>query len=338
IIFKHAIIATGSYAIKLPGMPYHDHRIWNSTRALEIQDIPKKLLIVGGGIIGLEMGTVYHSLGSQIDIIDTGSQILPAVDKDVIKVFINAICKNFNLIMNSKILNVEAKKEGVTIFMQDHNFLQKSICYDAVLIAIGRAPRSQDLNLKSIGIICDDNNFIKVDNQLRTNISHIYAIGDVIGQPMLAHKGIHEGHIVAEVIAGKKYFFNPKVIPCVAYTNPEIAWVGITEIEAIKLKLNYETAVFPWSASGRSLASNSNIGLTKLIFDKNNHRIIGGLVIGKHASELLSEIALSIEMGCDAEDISLTIHPHPTLSESIGLASDIYQGTITDLINVKVNR
>jgi len=338
IIFNHAVIATGSYPLELPGMPSHDHRVWNSTHALEIKDVPKKLLIVGGGAIGLEMATVYHSLGSEIDILDTGSQLLPLVDEDAIAVFIKLVCKNFNVMLNSTISYIEAKQNGIMVSIKDSSGLQNSIFYDAILIAIGRAPYSQQLNLKSIGIECDEKKFIKVDKQLRTNISHIYAIGDVIGQPMLAHKGIHEGHIVAEVISGKKHFFDPKVIPCVAYTDPEIAWIGITEKEAIKLKLNYEVSIFPWSASGRAITANITGGLTKLIFDKDNHKIIGGIVIGKNASELLSEIGLAIEMGCDAEDISLTIHPHPTLSESIGLAANIYQGTITDLINLKANR
>ncbi|WP_367681673.1 dihydrolipoyl dehydrogenase [Buchnera aphidicola] len=332
IMFENAIIATGSRAIKLPNFPYNDKRIWDSTDALNLQNIPNRLLIIGGGIIGLEMATVYSSLGSKIDIIDSGMRLLPVVDKDVIDIFVCAVNKKFNLMLNRVISKIELEKQGVVVTTADN---EEKNCYDAILVAIGRKPNYKDLNINSIGIEINELNFIKTDKQLRTNISNIFAIGDVIGQPMLAHKGIHEGHIAAEVIAGKKHFFMPKVIPCVAYTDPEIAWVGLTEQEAMKLKINYKKAVFPWSASGKAITSHAHIGLTKLIFDKETNRIIGGMIIGRNASELLSEISLAIEMGCDAEDISLTIHAHPTLYESIGLAAEVFQGTITDLMNIK---
>ena len=335
ILFKHAIIATGSNSIDLPDIPYHDERIWNSTDALNLKSIPNRLLIIGGGVIGLEMATVYSTLGSKIDIIDSGTQLLPAIDKDVIDIFIRAIHKKFNVMLNQVVSKIESNKKGILVTIKDSDQLNRTIFYDAVLIAIGRKANYKDLNIDSIGIEVDSLNFIKIDKQLRTNIPNIYAIGDTVGQPMLAHKGIQQGHIVAEVIAGKKHFFMPKVIPYVAYTDPEIAWVGITEKEAIKLNFNYEIAVFPWSASGRAISSNACIGLTKLVFDKDTNRIIGGLVVGRNASELLSEISLAIEMGCDAEDIALTIHAHPTLYESIGLAAEVFKGTITDLINTK---
>ncbi|CAL4042740.1 dihydrolipoyl dehydrogenase [Buchnera aphidicola] len=334
VIFENVIIATGSHAIQLPGIP-NDKRIWNSTDALSLKNIPNRLLIIGGGVIGLEMATIYSALGSKIDILDTGTQLLPVVDKDVIDIFIHSINNKFNLILNQEISTIQSDKQGITVTMVDSNNIKKSNCYDSVLVAIGRKANYKDLNINSIGIELDSSNFIKTDKQLRTNISNIYAIGDVIGQPMLAHKGIHEGHLAAEVIAGKKHFFMPKVIPCVAYTDPEIAWVGLTEQEAMKQNINYRVGIFPWSASGRALTSHSHPGLTKLIFDKNTNRIIGGIVIGRNASELLSEISLAIEMGCDAEDIALTIHAHPTLYESIGLAAEVFQGTVTDLINIK---
>lgn len=335
VLFENAIIATGSSPVDLSGMSHHDDRIWNSTDALNLKSIPNRLLIIGGGVIGLEMATVYSALGSKIDIIDSGTQLLPAVDKDIIDVFVRAVHKKFNFMLNQVISNIESNKKGIFVTIENSDKLNKKICYDAVLIAIGRKANYEDLNIDAIGIEINSLNFIKIDNQLRTNIPNIYAIGDAVGQPMLAHKGIQEGHIAAEVIAGKKHFFMPKVIPCIAYTDPEIAWVGMTEKEAIKLNFNYEVAIFPWSASGRARSSNSCIGLTKLIFDKDTHRIIGGLLVGRNASELLSEISLAIEMGCDAEDIALTIHAHPTLYESIGLAAEVFQGTITDLINTK---
>ncbi|WP_343192327.1 dihydrolipoyl dehydrogenase [Buchnera aphidicola (Formosaphis micheliae)] len=336
ISFDHVIIATGSYARELSDVvTCYDHRIWNSSSALELREIPKKLLVVGGGIIGLEMATIYSALGSKVDVIESGVKLLPMIDQDIIDIFMKSISGRFEIILNSCVSKVVPHKTGISVNIENNHKPYKIVDYDVVLIAIGRQANFDDLNIDKIGIKINQFGCIQVNQQLRTNIPNVYAIGDVVGSPMLAHKGIHEGHIAAEVISGKNHFFSPKVIPCVAYTDPEIAWVGITEMEAKKNNLNYKIAKFPWSASGRALTSHSTIGLTKLIFSLDSNRIIGGEIVGSNASELLSEISLAIEMGCDAEDISLTIHAHPTLNESIGLAAEIFTGTITDLINTK---
>ncbi|QCI18760.1 dihydrolipoyl dehydrogenase [Buchnera aphidicola] len=336
ISFKNAIIATGSNAIKIPSFPNQDDRIWDSTDALLLKNIPSRFLIVGGGIIGLEMATIYSALGSTVDIVDRFNVFLPSVDEDVSKMYIKSINKRFNIFLNTHIKTIDPKDHGLIVSMEGDN-LGHSISYDNILVAVGRTPNTQDLKLEKVGIELNDTGFIKVDNQLKTNISNIYAIGDVTGLPMLAHKAIHESHIAAEVIAGKNHYYEPKVIPSVAYTDPEIAWVGFNEKDVIKLNIDYEVAVFPWSASGRAHASNCTTGLTKLIFNKKNNQIIGASILGTNAGELINEVALAIEMGCDAEDLSLTIHAHPTLSESICLASDIFRGTITDLLNIKKN-
>ena len=338
INFKNAIIATGSRSIKLSLLPNEDPRIWDSSDALDLKEIPKKLLIIGGGIIGLEMATVYYSLGSTVDILEMSNQLIQCVDTDIMNVFNKNIMNKFNVMFETTIISAEAKDNGIYITMKNSNTTNITKCYDAVLVAIGRAPNSDNCDINKADLIVDKNNFIHTDKQMRTNISHIYAIGDVIGQPMLAHKGIHEGHIAAEVISGLQHFFDPKVIPSIAYTDPEIAWVGHTEKTAKAQGINYEISIFPWTALSRAIASNyTTDGITKLIFDKVTHRVIGGAVIGTNAGELLGEISLAIEMGCDAEDISLTIHAHPTLYESIGLTSKIFEGTITDLPNMKSN-
>ncbi|AZP36177.1 Dihydrolipoyl dehydrogenase [Candidatus Annandia adelgestsuga] len=334
INFNHAIIATGSKPIKYNNLNYDDF-IWNSTNSLNIPNIPKKMLIVGGGVIGLEMGTIYYSLGSEIDIIERSSQILPSLDSDVIKHFLKINKSKFNFMLNTKIISIEKCKKGVNVVIKDKKKKKKKIFYNSVLISIGRKPNIKNLKIDNTDIKLNKNGYIKVNNQMKTNVPNIYAIGDVVGQPMLAHKGIHEGHIVAEIISGKKYYFDPLVIPSVSYTNPEIAWVGITEKEAKIKGIDCKVSIFPWKASGRAILSNCDDGITKLIFDKKSKKIIGGIIVGEHADELLSEITLAIEMGCDSEDISLIIHPHPTLSESIGLSSDIFNGTITDLLNFK---
>lgn len=333
INFDHAIIAAGSCPVKLPFMPHQDPRVWNSTDALALSTIPKRLLIIGGGIIGLEMGTVYHALGSSIDVVEMLDRVMPDADKDVVNIFTKRISKKFNLFLESKVASIEAKKEGIYVTIIGRSAPVEPQRYDAVLVATGRIPNGKYLGADKAGVNVNEHGFINVDQQLRTNVAHIFAIGDIIGQPMLAHKGIHEGHIAAEVIAGMKHYFDPKVIPSIAYTEPEVAWVGLTEKEAKEKRINYKIARFPWIASGRAIASDCSDGMTKLIFDKETHRILGGAIVGTNGGELLGEISLAIEMGCDAADIALTIHAHPTLYESIGLSAEIYEGTITDLLN-----
>ena len=335
VTFDNAIIAAGSRPIKLPFIPHEDPRIWDSTDALELKEVPKKLLVMGGGIIGLEMGTVYHALGSDVDVVEMFDQVIPAADKDIIKVFTKRISKKFNLMLETKVTAVEAKEDGIYVSMEGKKAPAEPTRYDAVLVAIGRVPNGKLIDAEKAGINVDERGFINVDKQLRTNVAHIHAIGDVVGQPMLAHKGVHEGHVAAEVISGKKHYFDPKVIPSIAYTEPEVAWVGKTEKEAKAEGINYEVATFPWAASGRAIASDCADGMTKMIFDKDTHRVIGGAIVGTNGGELLGEIGLAIEMGCDAEDIALTIHAHPTLHESIGLAAEVFEGSITDLPNAK---
>ena len=333
--FDNAIIAAGSRPIELPFIPHEDPRIWDSTDALELKEVPEKLLVMGGGIIGLEMGTVYHALGSQIDVVEMFDQVIPAADKDIVKVFTKRIAKKFNLMLETKVTAVEAKEDGIYVTMEGKKAPAEPVRYDAVLVAIGRVPNGKLIVAEKAGINVDERGFINVDKQMRTNVAHIHAIGDVVGQPMLAHKGVHEGHVAAEVISGKKHYFDPKVIPSIAYTEPEVAWVGKTEKEAKAEGINYEVATFPWAASGRAIASDCADGMTKMIFDKDTHRVIGGAIVGTNGGELLGEIGLAIEMGCDAEDIALTIHAHPTLHESVGLAAEVFEGSITDLPNAK---
>ncbi|WP_241617608.1 dihydrolipoyl dehydrogenase [Rosenbergiella epipactidis] len=336
--FDNAIIAAGSRPITLPFIPHDDPRVWDSTDALALTTVPERLLVMGGGIIGLEMGTVYHALGSSIDVVEMFDQVIPAADKDVVKVFTKRISKQFNLMLETKVTAVEAKEDGIYVTMEGKKAPSEPQRYDAVLVAIGRVPNGKNLDAEKAGVNVDERGFIRVDKQLRTNVPNIYAIGDIVGQPMLAHKGVHEGHVAAEVIAGKKHYFDPKVIPSIAYTEPEVAWVGLTEKEAKEQGISYETATFPWAASGRAIASDCAEGMTKLIFDKETHRVIGGAIVGTNGGELLGEIGLAIEMGCDAEDIALTIHAHPTLHESIGLAAEIFEGSITDLPNPKAKK
>ncbi|MDN3701061.1 dihydrolipoyl dehydrogenase [Vibrio artabrorum] len=335
INFDNAIIAAGSRPIKLPFIPHEDPRIWDSTDALELNEVPEKLLIMGGGIIGLEMGTVYHSLGSKVEVVEMFDQVIPAADKDIVKVFTKRIKNKFKLMLETKVTAVEAKEDGIYVSMEGKKAPAEAERYDAVLVAIGRVPNGALIDAEKAGIEVDERGFINVDKQMRTNVPHIHAIGDVVGQPMLAHKGVHEGHVAAEVISGKKHYFDPKVIPSIAYTEPEVAWVGKTEKEAKAEGINYEVATFPWAASGRAIASDCADGMTKMIFDKETHRVIGGAVVGTNGGELLGEIGLAIEMGCDAEDIALTIHAHPTLHESVGLAAEVFEGSITDLPNKK---
>ncbi|URJ29287.1 dihydrolipoyl dehydrogenase [Blochmannia endosymbiont of Camponotus modoc] len=335
IAFNYAIIAAGSHTVSLPCIP-NDQRIWNSTDALSLQSIPERLLIIGSGAIGLEMATIYHAFGSKIDIVEMCNRIMPILDEDITNIFTKIINKNINLILNTKINIVEAKKDGIYVTMENKQTLLKNTQrYDALLVAIGRAPNGNMLNIERAGVNVNEYGFIPVDKQMRTNVQHIFAIGDIIGYPMLAHKSIHEGHVAAEVISGKKRCFDPIIIPSIIYTDPEIAWVGYTEKDAQEKNIDYEVALFPWMASGRAITEDCKEGITKLIFNKKTNRIIGGSILGTNASEILGEIALAIEMGCDVEDITLTIHAHPTLYESIGLAASIHNGSITDLPNIK---
>ena len=337
IKFDNAIIAAGSRPIQLPFIPHEDPRVWDSTDALKLKEVPKKLLIMGGGIIGLEMGTVYDALGSEVEVVEMFDQVIPAADKDVVGIYTKQVEKKFKLMLETKVTAVEAKDDGIYVSMEG-KACNDTKRYDAVLVAIGRTPNGKLIDAGKAGVEVDERGFIHVDKQMRTNVPHIFAIGDIVGQPMLAHKGVHEGHVAAEVIAGKKHYFDPKVIPSIAYTEPEVAWVGKTEKECKQEGLNYEVAKFPWAASGRAIASECAEGMTKLIFDKDTHRILGGAIVGSNGGELLGEIGLAIEMGCDAEDIALTIHAHPTLHESVGLAAEVFEGSITDLPNATAKK
>ncbi|MEG9489398.1 dihydrolipoyl dehydrogenase [Mannheimia indoligenes] len=337
VTFDNAIIAAGSRPIQLPFIPHEDPRVWDSTDALKLKEVPKKLLIMGGGIIGLEMGTVYNALGSEVEVVEMFDQVIPAADKDIVAIYTKQIEKKFKLMLETKVTAVEAKDDGIYVSMEG-KACNDTKRYDAVLVAIGRVPNGKLIDAGKAGVHVDERGFIPVDKQLRTNVPHIFAIGDIVGQPMLAHKGVHEGHVAAEVIAGQKHYFDPKVIPSIAYTEPEVAWVGKTEKECKQEGLNYEVAKFPWAASGRAIASECSEGITKLIFDKDTHRLLGGAIVGSNGGELLGEIGLAIEMGCDAEDIALTIHAHPTLHESVGLAAEVFEGSITDLPNAKAKK
>ncbi|CAH9062882.1 Dihydrolipoyl dehydrogenase [Pseudoalteromonas sp. CIP111854] len=334
VTFDNAIIAAGSQPVNLPFIP-EDDRVIDSTGALELKDVPEKLLVLGGGIIGLEMGTVYRALGSQIDVVEFADQLVPAADKDVIKIYQRYVKDKFNVMLSTKVTAVEAKDDGLYVTFEGKKAPAEPVRYDKVLVAVGRTPNGKLLDADKAGINVDERGFINTDKQMKTNVGHIYAIGDVVGQPMLAHKAVHEGHVAAEVISGQKHYFDPKCIPSIAYTDPEIAWVGVTEKEAKEQGLAIETAVFPWAASGRAIASSRTEGQTKLIFDKDSGRVIGGAMIGINAGEMLGEIGLAVEMGADGEDLALTIHAHPTLNESIGLAAEIFEGSITDLPNKK---
>ncbi|PHI34757.1 dihydrolipoyl dehydrogenase [Pseudoalteromonas sp. GCY] len=334
VTFDNAIIAAGSQPVSLPFIP-EDERIIDSTGALELKDVPEKLLVLGGGIIGLEMGTVYRALGSAIDVVEFADQLVPAADKDVIKIYQKHVKDKFNVMLSTKVVAVEAKEDGIYVSFEGKQAPEGQVRYDKVLVAVGRTPNGKLIDADKAGVNVDERGFINTDKQMKTNVDHIFAIGDIVGQPMLAHKAVHEGHVAAEVISGKKHYFDPKCIPSIAYTDPEIAWVGVTEKEAKEQGLSIETAVFPWAASGRAIASARTEGSTKLIFDKESGRVIGGAMVGINAGEMLGEIGLAVEMGADGEDLALTIHAHPTLNESIGLAAEIFEGSITDLPNKK---
>ncbi|HSW94454.1 MAG TPA: dihydrolipoyl dehydrogenase [Gammaproteobacteria bacterium] len=331
IRFESAIIAVGSRPVKLPFLP-DDPRIMDSTGALELADTKGSMLVIGGGIIGLEMATVYHALGADITIVELMDQIIPGADKDVVMPLFKRIQKRYkNILLKTKVTKVEAKKDGLYVTFEGEGAPDKPERFDRILCAVGRRPNGDQIAADKAGVKVDERGFIAVDKQLHTNVSHIYAIGDVCGNPMLAHKAIPEGRVAAEVIAGMKHYFDPKCIPSVAYTDPEVAWVGMTENDAKAKGIKYGKGVFPWAASGRALSIGRDEGLTKLIIDETSHRVIGGAAVGPNAGELVAEIGLAIEMGCDVEDISLTIHPHPTLSETVAMAAEVFEGTITDL-------
>lgn len=331
IEFEQAIIAVGSESINLPFIP-EDKRIFSSTGALELADIKGNLLVLGGGIIGLEMATVYASLGVDVTVVEFMDQLIPGADTDLVNVLQKRMTKKgVKFLLKTKVTAVEAKNDGIYVSMEGEHKTTAPLCYQQVLVAVGRKPNGAAINADKAGVKVDERGFIKVDNQLRTNVPHIFAIGDVVGQPMLAHKAIPEGKVAAEVIAGMKHYFEPKCIASVAYTDPELAWVGLTEKEAKEQGVAYEKATFPWAASGRALSMGREEGMTKLIFCSASHRILGAGIVGVNAGDLISETALAIEMNCDVEDIALTIHPHPTLSETIAQSAEIFEGTITDL-------
>ena len=329
--FAHAIIAAGSQAVKLPGFPWDDARIMDSTDALNLADVPKTLLVVGGGIIGLEMATVYRGLGSDVTVVELAKQLIPGADADLVKPLADRLKKaGVKLHLGTRVVQAKAAKKGIDVAFEGES-VPETKQFDRVLVAVGRSPNGATISADKAGVTVGERGFIDVDAQMRSNVPHIFAIGDVIGQPMLAHKATHEGKLAAEVIAGERKEWVARVIPSVAYTDPEIAWVGVTETEAKAKGLKVGIGKFPWAASGRAIGLGRTEGFTKLIFDQASDRVIGGGIVGVHAGELIGEIALAIEMGCEAGDIGHTIHPHPTLGESIGMAAEVHEGTITDL-------
>jgi dihydrolipoamide dehydrogenase len=331
VSFDHAIVAAGSRSVQLPGIPHDDPRVMDSTGALELADIPERLLVVGGGIIGLEMATVYDALGSKVTVVELTDTLIPEADRDLIKPLQKRITERYEAIhLGTKVETIEAREDGLhATFSGD----VEDAVFDRVLVAVGRTPNGAGLGLDNAGVHVDERGFVPVDGQLRTNVSHVHAIGDVAGGPMLAHKATHEGHVAAEVIAGHQAAFEPRGIPNVAYTDPEVAWVGLTENEAKANDIAYEKAVFPWAASGRALAIDGESGMTKLLYEPETKRLLGAGIVGPNAGELVAETGLALEMGADVADIGLTIHAHPTLSETVGLAGELADGTVTDLRN-----
>ncbi len=337
ISFEHAIIAAGSQPASIPSFP-NDPRIMDSTGALLLDDIPERLLVIGGGVIGLEMATVYDALGSKITVVEMLNALISECDKDIIRPLQKRITKLYeNIYLSTAVTEIKAAKNHLKV-SYDGKKAPKPEQFDAILLSIGRRPNGLTIGAENAGVNVSEQGFIPVDDQQRTNIQNIFAIGDIVGQPMLAHKASHEGKVAAEVISGLKRGFDNRVIPSVAYTDPEVAWVGVTESEAKEKGMDYGKGVFPWAASGRSLSLGRDEGITKVLFDKESNRIIGAAIVGPNAGDLIAECALAIEMGADAEDIGLTIHPHPTLSETIGFAAEIFEGTITDLYIPKRNK
>lgn len=333
--FSQAIIAAGSQSVKLPFLPADD-RIVDSTGALLLRSIPKRMLIIGGGIIGLEMGTVYSALGARLDVVEMQDGLMQGADRDLVKVWQKLNAPRFdNIMLGTRTVSAEAKKDGIHVKFEGANAPAEPQRYDLVLQAVGRTPNGKKIAAEQAGVKVTDRGFIEVDRQMRTNVAHIFAIGDIVGQPMLAHKAVHEGHVAAEVAAGQKSFFDARVIPSVAYTDPEVAWVGLTEEQAAQQGVAVTKGLFPWAASGRAIANGRDEGFTKLLFDATSHKILGGGIVGTHAGDLISEVALAIEMGADSVDIGKTIHPHPTLGESVGLAAEAAEGHCTDLPPVR---
>ncbi|HEF4770917.1 dihydrolipoyl dehydrogenase [Burkholderia multivorans] len=329
--FKQAIIAAGSQAVKLPFMP-EDPRVVDSTGALELRQLPKRMLVIGGGIIGLEMATVYSTLGAEIDVVEMMDGLMMGADRDLVKVWEKYNAKRFgNVMLKTKTVGAEAKEDGIYVKFEGEKAPAEPQRYDLVLVAVGRSPNGKKIGADKAGVAVTDRGFIEVDKQMRTNVPHIFAIGDIVGQPMLAHKAVHEGHVAAEAAHGEKAYFDALQIPSVAYTDPEVAWAGKTEDQCKAEGIKYGKAVFPWAASGRAIANGRDEGFTKLIFDEETHRVIGGGIVGLNAGDLISEVCLAVEMGADAEDIGKTIHPHPTLGESVGMAAELYEGVCTDL-------
>ncbi|CAH2787609.1 MAG: Dihydrolipoamide dehydrogenase of pyruvate dehydrogenase complex (EC [uncultured Paraburkholderia sp.] len=329
--FKQAIIAAGSEAVKLPFIP-EDPRVVDSTGALELRQIPQRMLVIGGGIIGLEMATVYATLGAQIDVVEMLDGLMAGADRDLVKVWEKYNSKRFaNVMLKTKTTAAEAKEDGIYVSFEGERAPAEAQRYDLVLVAVGRTPNGKKIGAEKAGVAVKDRGFIDVDKQMRTNVPHIFAIGDIVGQPMLAHKAVHEGHVAAEAAHGEKAYFDAIQIPSVAYTDPEVAWAGKTEDQLKAAGIKYGKAVFPWAASGRAIANGRDEGFTKLLFDEETHRVIGGGIVGLNAGDLISEVCLAVEMGADATDIGKTIHPHPTLGESIGMAAELYEGVCTDL-------
>jgi dihydrolipoamide dehydrogenase len=329
--FRNAIIAAGSQPVKLPFMP-DDPRVVDSTGALQLKSIPKRMLVVGGGIIGLEMATVYSTLGTRIDVVEMLDGLMQGADRDLVKVWEKFNTPRFDRVMlKTRTTGATATSAGIRVSFEGESAPPEPELYDLVLVAVGRTPNGKKIGAEKAGVAVTERGFIEVDKQMRTNVPHIFAIGDIVGQPMLAHKAVHEAHVAAEVAHGEKAFFDARQIPSVAYTDPEVAWAGLTEEQCKAQGIKYSKAVFPWAASGRAIANGRDEGFTKLIFDDATHRVIGGGIVGTHAGDLIGEICLAVEMGCDAADIGKTIHPHPTLGESIGMAAEVFEGSCTDL-------
>jgi dihydrolipoamide dehydrogenase len=329
--FAKAIIAAGSQSAKLPFLP-NDPRIVDSTGALELKSIPRRMLVIGGGIIGLEMATVYSTLGARIDVVEMLDGLMLGADRDLVKVWEKMNASRFdNVMLKTKTVGAKAIDAGIEVSFEGEKAPTKPQLYDLVLVAVGRASNGNKIGAEKAGVIVGDRGFINVDKQMRTNVGHIFAIGDIIGQPMLAHKAVHEGHVAAEAAHGERSFFDARQIPSVAFTDPEVAWAGKTEEQCRSEGIKFGKAVFPWAASGRAIANGRDEGFTKLLFDQKTNRLIGGGIVGTHAGDLISEICLAVEMGCEPADIGKTIHPHPTLGESIGMAAEVFEGHCTDL-------
>ncbi|MCL4151605.1 UNVERIFIED_CONTAM: hypothetical protein GTU68_006499 [Idotea baltica] len=332
ISFENCIVAAGSRVTKIPVFPHDDDRMMDSTDALDLENVPKKLLVIGGGIIGLEMATVYHALGSKITVVELQDSLIPGADKDIVKPLLNRMKGQYEAVyLNTKVASIKPQVKGLKVSFEGDS-APEAMLFDKVLVAVGRMPNGKLINAEAAGLQVTEQGFINVDSQMRTNVPHIYAIGDIVGQPMLAHKAVHEAKVAAEVISGHKSAFDPMTIPSVAYTDPEVAWMGTSESEAKQQGIDYVKGAFPWAASGRSLSTGRDEGLTKALFDKETGRLIGAGIVGHNAGELIAEAVLALEMGADAEDIGLTIHPHPTLSETLGFAAEMAEGSITDLM------